>query len=295
MIINRDKRYVIVIIIDAFILLFFILSMIYISKIKKETSSGNPFELEEESDKNNYFKYNVSSNYPEKGYCICGKNTFLDYCNEELLNSGCKILNINKETKNLRKFSQCEEIQNKIINENIKLKDIFELKTDSIYPLISTLMGLNISIFILIILFFPLYENYMKNKVEEYKKFKEKESKNDSENCCKKAICFCCVCFLGLILLLGLLILIAIAILIILIISIIIFSIACGKYNSSDTSKYLEFLECTNVNKEGFYKFSSLDDLSSHFTALKIAQSFYIISIFICGLFTVYEKILICV
>jgi uncharacterized membrane protein len=196
--INREKRYVIVFIIDAFILLFFILSMIYNSKIKKETSSGNPFELEEESDKNNYFKYNVSSNYPDKAYCICEKDTFLDYCNEELLNSGCKILNINKETKNLRKFSQCEEIQNKIINENIKLKDIFELKTDSIYSLISTLMGLNISIFILIILFFPLYEKYMKNKVGEYKEFKEKESKNDRENCCEKAISAFCVCILDL-------------------------------------------------------------------------------------------------
>jgi len=100
--------------------------------------------------------------------------------------------------------------------------------------------------------------------------------------------------YFGLIFLLGILILIAVAILIILIINIIIFSIACGKYNSSDTSKYLEFLECTKVNKEGFYKFFSLDDLSSHFTALKIVQSFYIISIFICLLFTVYEKIIFC-
>ena len=105
----------------------------------------------------------------------------------------------------------------------------------------------------------------------------------------------CCHPFcmaLGLaILVIGILVLISIAILIILIIIIIIFSIVCGLYNSDDTSKYLEFLECTNVNKEGFYKFSSLEDLSSHFIALKIVQSFYIIIVFISGLYTFSERL----
>ena len=299
---NRRIRYIYAIIIDVFTLLFFILSMIYSSKIKNDTSSGNPFELEEESDKMNYFKNNITSNYPDKAYCICGDDTFLDYCNEELLKSGCKNLNIKNEIKNLRKFTQCEEIQNKIIKGNLKLKNIFDLKTDSIHSLITTLIALNIAIFIMVILYFPCFELWVKSKEEEYNdyyKTKQKEKEEQKKRGKKKSIFSdfldCCHPFcmaLGLaILVIGILVLISIAILIILIIIIIIFSIVCGLYNSDDTSKYLEFLECTNVNKEGFYKFSSLEDLSSHFIALKIVQSFYIIIVFISGLYTFSERL----
>jgi len=298
---NRRIIYIYVIIIDVFTLLFFILSMIYTSKIKNGTSSGNPFELEEESDKMNYFKNNITSNYPDKAYCICGDDTFLDYCNEELLKSGCKNLSIKNEIKNLRKFTQCEEIQNKIINGNFKLKNIFEIKTDSIHSLITTLIALNIAIFIMVILYFPCFEFWVKRKEEEfndYYKAKQKEKEEQKEEGKKKSIfsdfldwcdTFCRA--LSLVsLIYGILFLISIAILIILIIIIIIFSIVCGLYNSDDTSKYLDFLDCTNVNKVGFYKFSSLEDLSSHFIALKIVQSFYMIFVFISGFYTFSER-----
>ena len=182
---NSRIRYIYLIIIDYFVLLFFILSLIYSFKIKNNTSSGNPFELEEESDKMNYFKYNITNNYLEKAYCICGEDTLLDYCNEELLKSGCKILSINIEIENLRNFVQCEEIQNRIIKENLKLKNIFELKTDSIYSSITTLIVLNIIIFILAILYFPGFELYFNSKAEEindYMKAKEKEKEEEEKN-----------------------------------------------------------------------------------------------------------------
>ena len=92
--------------------------------------------------------------------------------------------------------------------------------------------------------------------------------------------------------LLFLLIIISIVILIILIVIIIVYSVACGKYKADDTGKHLDFLECPNVRKEGFYKYSSLSDLSSYFTPLKVVQSFYIITIFISGLYTLVERLI---
>lgn len=108
----------IAIILDAIILLFFILSMIYSSKIKSDTSSGNPFKREEESDKMNYFKYNISVYYLDKVHCICGEDTFSDFCSEEQLKSGCNDFYKNKDFKSFLKLDQCEEIQDIILNKN---------------------------------------------------------------------------------------------------------------------------------------------------------------------------------
>ena len=85
---------------------------------------------------------------------------------------------------------------------------------------------------------------------------------------------------------------ITLAILILLIIIIVVFSVVCGKYDDDDTGIFLDFLECPNVNKEGFYKYSSLEDLSSHFALLKIFQSIFIIIVFISGLYTGIKKII---
>lgn len=68
-------------------------------------------------------------------------------------------------------------------------------------------------------------------------------------------------------------------ILICLILNIIDFSILCGAYNSDDTRKFLNFLECKNVNKESFSKYAILEDLSYNFTLIKIFHSLFIIYI----------------
>lgn len=154
-------------------------------------------------------------------------------------------MSIKNEIKNLRKFTQCEEIQNKIINGNFKLKNIFEIKTDSIHSLITTLIALNIAIFIMVILYFPCFEFWVKRKEEEfndYYKAKQKEKEEQKEEGIFSDFLDWCDTFcraLSLVsLIYGILFLISIAILIILIIIIIIFSIVCGLYNSDDTSKY---------------------------------------------------------
>ena len=289
---NRCNRYIYAIILEVLIIIFFILSMIYSSKILSKTSSGNLFELEEQSDKMNYFKNNISFFYPDKAYCICGEEAFLDFCNEELLKSGCKNFYENKKSKNLRKFTQCKEIEDKILNKNLALKDIFKLNTGSIHSSIIALNVVNIITFIVIILYFPGIELYIITKENEYNQsliIKDDNNSNCCEICCKLLSVYCIFFCFGILILL-ILFIICISILIIFILTIILFSFACRKYNTDETNKYLVFLNCPNVNKEGFYKYSLIGDLSSDFTAFKIVQSFYIITTFICAFYTTIEK-----
>lgn len=290
---NCNTKLIIIYILDILLVLFLILSIIYSSKIIKHTSSSNPFKLEEESDKMNYFKNNnISLYYQDKAYCICGNNTFLDYCNEDLINSGCKNIYKNNNLRNLKKFSQCEEIQDKIINENVKLKDIFELKTVSIHSSIISLVTLNIIVFIIIILYFPIRKLFVNNANEAYKDYHAEKNEKEKTFEDKKLDCIDCCCFYGVgsMCLVCIIILIILVIFILLIVIIVIFSVSCGKYDDDNTGKFLDFLECPNVNKEGFYKYSSIVDLSSYFSKLKIFQSFLIIIIFIYELYMIFEK-----
>ena len=84
--------------------------------------------------------------------------------------------------------------------------------------------------------------------------------------------------------------LILILCLIFFIISLILFIIDCSKFNGDDTRKYSIFLDCTNVNKTGFSKYSSIEDLKSHIIFFKIFNSIFIvyytvfIFTFICSL-----------
>lgn len=77
---------------------------------------------------------------------------------------------------------------------------------------------------------------------------------------------------------------------ILLIINIIIFSVLCSRYSADDFDIFLAFLECPNVNNEIFGKYSVLNDLTSHFTLLKIFHSFYIIYILIFLILTLIMK-----
>ena len=195
------------------------------------------------------------------------------------------------------KFSQCQEIQNMIINEKLKLKDIFELETGSIRSSIICLIALNIVIFIIIILYYPIIEIYLISQTNDFhgyhsKKDKGKnreEHKDEQKCCCCRLFCFI---FIKSAIILIIALVIALVILFLLIIIIVIFSVLCEKYNHDDTGKFLDFLECLNVNKEGFYKYSSLQDLPPHFTLVKIFQIFFIFMAFFSVLYTIVEKMI---
>ena len=277
------------IIIYILVSLFFILSIVFIFKIINDTSSGNPLELEKESDKLNYFKNDTYSYFQEKEYCICEDSIYIDFCNEDLLKLGCKNYYPNKKLNFKMEVSECKQIQNSIMNKNLTLIDIFTLKTNSINSSIISLVVFNFILFIISFLSYPIFTKYISSEEDKTRKLIEDREKKREEKGEEKtigdSICDCCLWYHWGCFAIFLFSIIYFLIIVFLIINIIVFSIACGIYNADDTSKFLDFLECANVKKEGFSKYNSLEDLSSHFISLKIFESLFIISIFISGLY----------
>ena len=185
--------------------------------------------------------------------------------------------------------SECKQIKNSIMNKNLKLIDIFILKTNSINSSIISLIIFNFILFIISFLSYPIFTKYISSEEDKTRKLieereKEREEKGE-EKTIGDSICDCCLwCHLGCFAIF-LFSIIYLLIIVFLIINIIVFTIHCRIYNADDTSKFLDLLECTNVKKEGFSKYNSLEDLSSHFISLKIFESLFIISIFISGLY----------
>ena len=253
----------------------FISSLLYLIFIKEDTSK-NPLILEEESDKSNYFKNLSYIDYPDKAFCKCGDDILLDYCNEDLLKSGCQNF---YESKKLQNFNndECEVIQNKIMIHNTKLINIFNLETSAINSSIFSLLTFNIVIFVLILLIYPLYVLF-------------------SCPCIKSDDCCCCLCgcafkLCNMFCANSIVFCLFFVILILLIVDIVTFSSGCKYYKNDDTNKFLDFLQCSNVNKEGFQKFCAIEDLSSHFNVLIILQSIFIVSIFASGVYMIIDQI----
>ena len=65
------------------------------------------------------------------------------------------------------------------------------------------------------------------------------------------------------------------------VVQIILFSVLCGKYNYSDITNFLNFLECYNYHKETSEQYSIVNDYSYHIVLLKVFHSIYIVSCFI--------------
>lgn len=155
-------------------------------------------------------------------------------------------------------MNECYQIQSLILSNNQSLSSIFEFKTDTIHTLSVTLKAFDIIMLFCVIFMFLSFPF---------------PHKNDDTNClgslCSSLcdeICFRCIYMPFLILYI-----------LSFIVQIIVFSISCGKYNNSDTSNFLNFLECHNINKEAFEEYSIVNDYSYHFGLLKIFHSIYIV------------------
>ena len=286
----ENTNYIYLTIMSILYLAIFILSAIYTIKIFID-SSENPLNKEIDSDKNNYFKNDFSFNLGEKALCKCGNETFVDFCNEDLLLSGC--VNIAKNNTLLyfqKDLDECLRIEESIMIENKRLMNIFKLKTSSIHSWINFVIIIN---FIMMVSTFFIFIHYCccERCIE-----KGTDMWDCSRCCCCCQECFCCCfcpifkVFCQLLCDAWITIFFFAFILICLIFNVIFFSIACYNYDSDDTKNYLDFLDCSNVNKKGFDKYSSINDLYSHFTLMKIFQSIYIVFIVIYLCFTLLMK-----
>ena len=264
---NNYKKKLIYISISVFWFLF-ILTIIFIALIINDTLK-NPLEKENQFDKLNYFNDN---SFGTKQKCKCGEKILLNFCSEDLLLSGCININENNTLINLNEnLGDCKDIEESIMSHNFKLIDIFQLNTNNINSSSKGLLAVNILLFIFGSLVYVTYNKCLSILTGlftcDWEKARNKEEEG-KEECCYVLNEF----FITIIWILF--------ILICLIVDIIIFSTLCGVYNIDDTSKFLKFLECNNVNIVGFDKYLVLRNLSYHFSLLKFFQSLFIIYVF---------------
>ena len=230
-------------------LLFFIPSLVFFYFISKDTSED---PLEEGINFFNSTSFNYGNNI----------NTYID------------IFNFKDENP-----VDCSRIYELIKVKNQSLSEIFTLNTRKINFLAKSLIALKFVTLAFVILAFILY---LKNLAEKKSNvpIKDSGSKNSTEQCCASFCLIFISCMIGLCC--TALLLIGFAIF--LIVEIILFSVISAKYNNDETKKFLNFLQCDGISHNIIEKFSSLNNLSLHFTLIKILNSVYIVFFVVFGI-----------
>ena len=237
--------------IDQIFLILSVASIINLNIILGDTSLGNPFKLEKPYDKKNYFKSTEThSQFILVNQCEC-KDVILNHsCTEKQILSGCINITPNKniEKKSLQYLmvqNECYMIQYEIMKENKKLEQIFILKTEKIHDYaLSLLIVIFIDFILTIILmiictYFPFLLRIQ----------------NMIYILCTLGGIFYGLNFLNLYL----------------------FFLFCVTYFNDDTKDYLDFLKCNNVNKNGFRKYSFIENLKFHFNIFMVINILYLI------------------
>ena len=173
----------------------------------------------------------------------------------------------------------CNKIYELIKIKNQSLSEIFTLNIGKIKPLAKGLIALKFVTLSFIILAFIIYLINLSEKKNNLTKTNS-NSKNGTEECCANFCCFFLGCMIGLCCAIFLII----GFSIFLIVEIILFSIISSKYNNDETKKFLNFLQCDGISHDIIEKFSGLNDLSLHFTLIKIFNSVYIVFFAVFGI-----------
>ena len=173
------------------------------------------------------------------------------------------ITNITESTNlNENDIKKCNQIQSLVVSNNQSLDSLFELKTDTIHTLSIALKAFDVIMFFCV--FFMCLSCPFRNQTDD---------KNCLSSFCMRLfdeLCFNCIYIPFLILYT-----------VCFVIQIILFSVLCGKYNYSDITNFLNFLECYNYYQEASEHYSIVNDYSYHIVLLKVFHSIYIVSCFI--------------
>ncbi len=178
------------------------------------------------------------------------------------------ITNAPKINLNDKDIIDCNNIHELITVQNKSLGEIFKLNTGYIRYLSNSLIALKF-----VTLFFIIIELFNYIACQNKKDFGNVKGDNKVEDCCLSLCCMFFACMLGCLCM----VFVAVGFFIFLIVDIILFSIMCSQYNNDETNKFLNFLQCDGINQDIITKFTGLNDLSSHFTAIKIVNSIYIV------------------
>ena len=211
-------------------------------------SSKEPFKSHIIGDINNYF-YGVTD-INNENQCSCNNITLNHSCTQEELNQGCEDISLDKyySFRKLESDSFCMDMYASFVrNKGKKMSYIFDLKYKRIRNFSIVVMILSISFFVIAI---PAYICAKKNKTS-------------------------CLLAAGILLLLAWLARIVLSILLFYYIE------------NGDIQKYDDFLDCKNIKKNYFDKFSDVSKLRKCFLAFGI---FSIISEIIGKLENLFES-----
>ena len=235
-------------------LVFSIVIIVYTKKVFKY-SSKNPFDKQLEPNENWSDFFNETPIF--KKQCKCGEEILNDFCNEEQILSGCVDVTENplKNNKQFLRYlkmgeQKCNEYKNEIKNlgNEETLNKVFTLKFNTIHKLALGLLILVIIGFVILVLF------------------------------CILSCFFLLIEYAG-----GALIIIGFFINILVngviyLINLILFIILSNKYFKSDTSTYVDFLDCKGVNKDKFNKkFEKVENLKNVFITYFVLFIIYLV------------------
>ncbi len=225
-------------------------------------SSENPLykKLGEGENWDDFFKSGIQAESSVfKKQCKCGEEIVNDFCNEEQILSGCVDITANplKNNKQFLRYlgmeqSKCDEntIKIKGLKHEDTLTNVFDLKFDTIHKMALGLLILVIIGFaIIILLFIAACGSYCFG------------------DCAYICLLPCLPCFILFVLLGNL-------------VNLILFIILSYNYFSGDTSTYVDFLECGNVDKGKFNSHfgEGIQDLKGVFIPFFILNIIYLVA-----------------
>ena len=220
-----------------------IAAFVFLIKVFNGTKT-DPFNVKiEPQDKPSYFTTETFAMIGKQ--CKCGDDILNDFCTEEQILSGCKNISPNVlSTQNkflsyVMEASKCTEYRKNFM-EKVNVNQVFDINESTIHNMATGLIVLYVATFCVIILFFL------------------------------GPICAWVITIL-------LIPIVCIALLGSLVITIL-FIIMCANFFNGATNDYIDFLECSGVNKSKFQaKFSGVEDLKSNFIAFMALNIIYVI------------------
>ena len=232
-----------------------IASLVYICKIFTLTKN-DLFDIKLE-DPGTYFISTVQTFSKMDKQCKCGEEVVNDFCTEEQILSGCVDISLNQnldKQKFLRFLldgEQCRSYEYSI-KDGKKLNEVFKLNVSGIHEMAMGLIGVVVISFAVLVLILFLSCGAACGTL-----------------CCGENAAFILLPCVPVIMIIGFGSGIT---------CLVLFIILCVRYYGGDTNKYVEFLDCYNVNKNKFSeKFKDIEELKSDFTVFMVLCIIYLV------------------
>lgn len=219
-----------------------IVAFVFLIKVFIGTKT-DPFNVKiEPQDKPSYFTTQIIAMIGKQ--CKCGDDILNDFCTEEQILSGCKDISPNVlSTQNhflsyAMEASKCTEYKNNFMQKEY-VNQVFDINASTIHNMATGIIVLYVATFCVLIMFFlaPICIYLI----------------------AILAIPIICIALFGSLVIM------------------ILFIIMCVNFFNGATNDYIDFLECSGVNKSKFQeKFYNVEELKTNFIAFMTLNIIYV-------------------